>query len=1145
MSKVSKNKKQFQFAVACVAATVFTMALSLCTTTIINVQVVEAASSFDQNDCMNGYIAKGINVVGEDVLAIKNMCSDCGGGGTGPYGVLWFNDSMTDPRGNVVRIDSWDAETKQVYLWGGVYSCKGSSGVDNWAHFVWFGLPNQMKGNGTTIDKMEGAADFFDLTQSYYGDSVYRGVFRGRVANSKYTWSTFDVRPTTSVSNSYLLPNNATFYPKKFREAALAMNNDQGKCETITEGGVEKLKCSMKISVNRCYSAGSPAKYYNANGARGQRCYGDPSELVLIAPPYNDGGFSSKSKVSADSGTNESLNWDQNAETLEVEADASGNATVKFSHKLRYAAESPSGNYNDAVTSWAISIDDNSGGPWTGTYSTPGGTTAESNWLPETGEISTTVTLGSGEDEKTVCSTISYTPKTVQWDNNDPRNMIPNADPNNNGSTRACAKITRSKTEAAGQIEFWSQSRVESVAAKDVKSHFAETIKKTTGDIATLRLSTDWPSAQANFSHKISYEMTGMTINANDTVDYTNMCTTWTIESGTSANGNSATFCASNYYTGESTVSTTSGHTINISSPGGEASAQEKIKYEKKVVPILREEIKYSCPTLSNPNKKCSYDPKRWKYYAEANTGSGQGNSTAKIIYDRPNEPTGDGPSSGNSGVDGSPMYAGETTSMSWEAQAVPKNTRRVMEFQSISFLSQVSKSLSSANTKGTYQNTIPSGNSYPYREGYNQDPCTFWIYRLGPLRADAGGCAQVTSNPSLNKTFPNGTVSSSEASVGAGETLAVPDWVGDKYCNSFGYKWEYYYGVMNTKGPNAGNWTWTSDNQPYWVHYNATCRTIAKKPSVALWNGGLFVGQGNVKTSTSPRYNNPSVATAASAASDLRRFGSWAEYLANVHGSVGGSIPGVIPGLGGSTGLFSSAAAFAWDGSVESEPIKNSLLTIQNDNANMLGYSGVDANSAMLDRLEAYFKTAATSSDSSIGNITVPAGASNIYYVDGSVNITGPITIASSADSVYQIPQVVIFATDDINISPDVERIDAWLISKNGKVDTCATTNLVDNVTQANVNKSHNPDTRPLRCEKKLVINGPVFAKTVTTDRTFGSDGTANNDEDSNNATNPRAVPAEVFNLSAENYLWAYAQAGRYSSSYTEAYSRELPPRY
>lgn len=38
---------------------------------------------------------------------------------------------------------------------------------------------------------------------------------------------------------------------------------------------------------------------------------------------------------------------------------------------------------------------------------------------------------------------------------------------------------------------------------------------------------------------------------------------------------------------------------------------------------------------------------------------------------------------------------------------------------------------------------------------------------------------------------------------------------------------------------------------------------------------------------------------------------------------------------------------------------------------------------------------------------------------------------------------------------------------------------------------------------------------------------------------------PAEVFNLRMDNYLWAYAQAGRYDSSYTESYSRELAPRY
>ncbi len=232
------------------------------------------------------------------------------------------------------------------------------------------------------------------------------------------------------------------------------------------------------------------------------------------------------------------------------------------------------------------------------------------------------------------------------------------------------------------------------------------------------------------------------------------MCTKWEIEADTSADGKTDKFCASSYYTGESTVNTTTNHTVNISSPGSQGTAREKIKYEKKVVPILKK--KSSIPVLrSQTQTKCvPIIQKRWNYYAEAGTGSGKGDSAAKIIYDRPTEPGGNGPSSGGNGsVDGSPMYAGETSTMAWDASANPIDTRRVMEYQSIAFLAQVSKSLSSANTKGTYQNTVP-GSNYPYREGYSKDPCTFWRDRLGSLRDAAGGCVQVTSKDFLNQVF-------------------------------------------------------------------------------------------------------------------------------------------------------------------------------------------------------------------------------------------------------------------------------------------------------------------------------------------------------------------------------------------------------
>ena len=87
-------------------------------------------------------------------------------------------------------------------------------------------------------------------------------------------------------------------------------------------------------------------------------------------------------------------------------------------------------------------------------------------------------------------------------------------------------------------------------------------------------------------------------------------------------------------------------------------------------------------------------------------------------------------------------------------------------------------------------------------------------------------------------------------------------------------------------------------------------------------------------------------------------------------------------------------------------------------------------------------------------------------------------------------------------------------------------------------------------------MINGPIIADGMITNRSYGSDpdkksspNYGGGDNMPANAYNDehmqRYTPAEIFNLRADNYLWAYAQAGRYDSSYTEAYTRELAPRY
>lgn len=806
--------------------------------------------------------------------------------------------------------------------------------------------------------------------------------------------------------------------------------------------------------------------------------------------------FQSKSQVSGDGGTSTSPAWDADAPDLEVQADTNGKATVTFSHQLHYEAGTTTGEYENASTTWKITTD-TLGTTTPSVWSTPGKVSADSSWLPENQALTVEVTLGDGETEKKVCSTIDYTTKTVKWDESNPHKMIPAGD---SGKTTACAIVKKDPdvTPATGDILFWPQSSVESVAEKDVVNHkewTSDDKNKADGDKVSMQLSTDYDTAKANFQHMLHVEVNmGYTFGANDTWDDSNMCSNYTV---TLAGGGTKTgkVCAPSPAAGSSTASGVEtidgaqGHVVNV--PG---KAIEKIEYDNKTISISRKEIKYwgTCGSGKNAHG-CwkSYNPKRWKYYGSG--GSGSGNSSAEIEYVSPNEPdNSNGPSSG-SGTDGKPMYAGESTGMTWWAKADAINTRRIIEFQSVVF--QVRNSVPYNST--SVQGDIDKGLKYSENPGRDQnDPCEFWRRKLSPFRTENGGCAQIDAwNLDLNDTYPTGYVGEHRVN-NEYRSVVVPDYVGDKYCNSFGYRWQYYYGVRKVSDGNT--WDWRPESQTYWTHYDAACRTIAKKPSVAIWNGGLF-SNGGISTSLASRYNYTWISTLASGSPNAS-FGSWAEHL-------GIASNGAILNFG-----TASSLAFG-SGLIGVSTASNSSLSVRNDI--LLGLALIPPNPTLATRLGNY-----------LGNLT---GVTDVY--DGDVvDINSSIVTSGSYSDVYQLPQKIIYAPNatQINIHSNVTEIDAWIIAPNATVDTCS--NFQTSVTETQPG-GNNP------CDAPLQINGPVVAKSLKLNRTGGADylhgGWA------------KYTPAEIFNLSADTYLWAYAQAGRYGSSYTEAYSRELPPRY
>lgn len=488
-------------------------------------------------------------------------------------------------------------------------------------------------------------------------------------------------------------------------------------------------------------------------------------------------------------------------------------------------------------------------------------------------------------------------------------------------------------------------------------------------------------------------------------------------------------------------------------------------------------------------------------HYDWYNVGySGSGSSGACAIITRPMDPQ-DGPynpddPNGTAGGSSTAnlMFAGESTKMAWDLWADTYDVRRLTDRQVVAYLVNAGPSREGAPIYGAPR--YKGGDVYRYYSSARDGNI------VGTVSFDGRGNIHPDNDDYLE----------------GGRLMVVPDYTGYKYCNSGGYRYEWWYAI---------NGDWKYDSRPsrsnYWFVYDASCRTIAKKPSVAIWNGS-FMTQGGVATSASPRYNDTTLGLTGG---PITLFGSWSEYMAVV---------------GRDITFFTSGASLARNHANSSSAPRSdtnfdwSSLSVAN--SGKLGKSGITNNSTYLMRLSNFLENRAEQpqlSDHLGGMMNV--SQTRILRRDGNLTITGDLEVNSgSYDNVYQLPQMVIFVHGDLNITSNVEQIDAWLIV-DGTINTCS--DFVTSSTEADaVNRLKDP------CTKQLVFNGPVLANRVILNRSFGSDplvvrrGTFNDSPAKYNA-------AEVFNFRSDAYLWGFSQAGRYGSSYTESYSKELAPRY
>ena len=636
----------------------------------------------------------------------------------------------------------------------------------------------------------------------------------------------------------------------------------------------------------------------------------------------------------------------------------------------------------------------------------------------------------------------------------------------------------------SGDAEFHSTSSVRIPAQNgDVSSHQLTSDKD--GRV-TVTLGTDGEKLTVEFWHNIYYE-NNTSYASEDRFD--NVSTNWNV-SGANTSG---TFSTNGKYNSSTEVSR---RTVGISlAPGETKTVCHILSYKPKYVSFDRKDEGYF---QRHYDEEGNYTGSTWvhEYYYFSNAGtSGSGSSRACVTVTRPEDPDGPGPNNPAGTTSSDVLYAGEDATVGWETNATSYGVRRYAASQAIVYLVPVNVN---------YYDGIATGEDR-YRGG---DTCTYYQGKASPEYCDSLYSESFSPGPNEEQT-----------SFIKQASVTVPDSVGYKYCNSFGYQYQYWYAYNRGSGDE-----WHHDSsRDYWYVYDASCRPIAKKPSLATWNNSIL-SNGGVKTSTSPRYNPATMGTLASGTRTL--YGSWTEYLNVIGGTVNGLTSGAALALG------SSAL----------DVYENSPLTIANNTTN-LGSSGVQSSTALRTRLDTYLKNQDSTTDP--GNTIGGAGWTNltgthVYHRQGDLNITGNITLATGGyNSVYQLPQVIIFVDGNVNISSNVTQIDAWIIAgSNSTINTCSDFQVGTTEADA-VGRSSGT------CTNQLVFNGPVMAGRLALNRSFGSDPLIDYRKGTFGANSDRHTPAEVFNYRADAYLWAYAQAGRYDSSYTETYTRELAPRY
>ena len=313
-----------------------------------------------------------------------------------------------------------------------------------------------------------------------------------------------------------------------------------------------------------------------------------------------------------------------------------------------------------------------------------------------------------------------------------------------------------------------------------------------------------------------------------------------------------------------------------------------------------------------------------------------------------------------------------------------------------------------------------------------------------------------------------------------------------------------------------AGNSRFTAETQPGTVLYennNFIDIYVKSNPS----HMGLLIE--DITLAYKMAYTNQNV------------YGSWGEYGIIANGKAdSASGAGLSSSFNGRSGVtprdynkltFANIPKYGNFSSTSSVPDNFTLPSVRGARGNISG--NVDVNSL-------------ASGEYSAGNVTLTGsklsvGKSIVIKSSGVVRISGDLLYTDTND-VRQLPQLIIYAKNII-IEPSVREVNAWLITqKDGYVSTCGV--VISDVAWLS-------GVSDVSCGKQLKINGPIKTGQLFLRRTYGGKhaSSAKNDPNMHPGT-----PAEIINLRADTYIWAYNNY-RNTGAISTMNVRELPPRY